>query len=176
MGFSEVVKYGVVRRGEILMSERTKEKDLVFILMRMSRLFDKLVVGELVICKLSNSKFTCQVRLVRNKDEGIDTGSLEVFLFSNNNGGCVHYIKIDRYQSDFEKLENPWYMESIPCVKGVYLPAKLCCKLHLPNRREWEMYGLIRVVRTEAQLNTLHELMVDLEKKVNSKVAFRILI
>ena len=67
-------------------------------------------------------------------------------------------------------------MESIPCVKGVYLPAKMCCKLHLPNRREWEMYDLIRVVRTEAQLNALHELMVDLEKKVNSKVAFRILI
>lgn len=53
---------------------------------------------------------------------------------------------------------------------------KVCCKFHLPNRREWEMYDLIRVVRTEAQLNALHELMVDLEKKVNSKVAFRILI
>lgn len=38
------------------------------------------------------------------------------------------------------------------------------------------MFDLIRVVRTEAQLNALHELMVDLEKKVNSKVAFRILI
>lgn len=158
------------------MSERTKEKDLVFILMRMSSLFDKLVVGERVSRKLSNSKFTCQVRLVRNKDEGIDTGTLEVFLFSNNNGGCVHYIKIDRYRSDFEKLENPWYMESIPCVKGDYLPAKMCCKMHLPNRREWEMYDLIRVVRTEAQLNALHELMVDLEKKVNSKVAFRVLL
>lgn len=38
------------------------------------------------------------------------------------------------------------------------------------------MFDLIRVVRTEAQLNALHELMVDLEKKINSKVAFRILI
>lgn len=158
------------------MSERTKEKDLVFILMRMSDLFDKLVVGERVSRKLSSSKFTCHVRLVRNKDEGIDTGTLEVFLFSNNNGGCVHYIKIDCYRSDFEKLENPWYMESIPCVKGDYLPAKMCCKMHCTNRCEWEMYDLIRVVRTEAQLNALHELMVDLEKKINSKVAFRILI
>ena len=158
------------------MTEKTKEQVLVTILMRISSLFDKLVVGECVSHKLSNSKFTCQVRLVRNKDEGIDTGSLEVFLFSNNNGGCVHYIKIDRYRSDFEKLENPWYMESIPCVKGVYLPARMCCKLPLPNRREWEMFNLIRVVRTEAQLNALHELMVDLEKKINSKVAFRILI
>lgn len=157
------------------MTEKTKEQVLVTILMRMSSLFDKLVVGERVSHKLSNSKFTCQVRLVRNKDEGIDTGSLEVFLFSNNNGGCVHYIKIDHYRSDFEKLENPWYMESMPCVKGVYLPDKVCCKLHLPNRREWEMYDLIRVVRTEAQLNALHELMVALEKKVNSKVAFRVL-
>lgn len=158
------------------MTERTKEQVLVTILMRMSSLFDKLVVGERVSHKLSNSKFTCQVRLVRNKDEGIDTGSLEVFLFSNNNGGCVHYIKIDRYRSDFEKLENPWYMESIPCVKGVYLLDKVCCKMHCTNRREWEMYDLIRVVRTEAQLNALHELLVDLEKKINSKVAFRILI
>ena len=158
------------------MSDKTKEQVLATILMRMPRLFDKLVVGERVSRKLSNSKFTCQVRLVRNKDEGIDTGSLEVFLFSNNNGGCVHYIKIDRYQSDFEKLENPWYMESIPCVKGVYLPAKVCCRMHCTNRSEWKMFDLMNVVRTEAQLNALHELMVDLEKKVNSKVAFRILI
>lgn len=158
------------------MSGKTKEQVLVTILMRMSSLFDKLVVGECVGRKLSNSKFTCQVRLVRNKDEGIDTGSLEVFLFSNNNGGCVHYIKIDHYRSNFEKLENPWYMESIPCVKGVYLPDKMCCKMHCTNRCEWEMFDLIRVVRTEAQLNALHELMVVLEKKINSKVAFRILI
>jgi len=40
------------------MSGKTKEKDLVFILMRMSSLFDKLVVGERVSRKLSNSKFT----------------------------------------------------------------------------------------------------------------------
>lgn len=148
------------------MTERTKEQVLVTILMRMSSLFDKLVVGEHVSHKLSNSKFTCQVRLVRNKVEGIDTGSLEVFLFSNNNGGCVHYIKIERYQSDFEKLEYPWHMESIPCVKGVYLSDKMCCKMHLPNRREWEMFDLIRVVRTEAQLNALHELMIDLFYKI----------
>ena len=40
------------------MSGKTKEKDLVFVLMRMSSLFDNLVVGERVSCKLSNSKFT----------------------------------------------------------------------------------------------------------------------
>lgn len=158
------------------MSGKMKEKDLVFILMRMSRLFDKLVVGEDFFQYARNSKFTCQVRVSRYKDEGVVVGTLEVSLYSNTSGGMVHYIKIQHYASVFEKLENPWYMESMPCVKGVYLPDKVCCKLHLPNRREWEMYDLIRVVRTEAQLNALHELMIDLEKKINSKVAFRILI
>ena len=155
---------------------KTKEKDLVFILMRMSDLFDKLVVGEDLFKYVRNSKFTCQARVSRYKDEGVDEGTLEFFLYSNTSGGCVHYIKINRYRSDFEKLENPWYMESIPCVKGVYLPDKVCCKMHCTNRSEWKMFDLIRVVRTEAQLNALHELMVDLEKKINSKVAFRILI
>lgn len=40
------------------MTEKTKEQVLVTILMRMSSLFDKLVVGERVSRKLSNSKFT----------------------------------------------------------------------------------------------------------------------
>lgn len=158
------------------MLERTKEKDLVFILMRMSSLFDKLADGEDLFQYTRNSKFTCQVRLYRYKEEGIVVGALEVSLYSNTSGGMVHYIKIQHYASDFENLENPWYMESIPCVKGVYLPVKVCCKMHCTNRSEWKMYDLIRVVRTEAQLNALHELMVDLEKKINSKVAFRILI
>lgn len=158
------------------MTERTKEKDLVFILMRMSRLFDKLVVGEDLFKYVRNSKFTCRARVSRYKDDGVVVGTLEVSLYSNTSGGMVHYIKIQHYASDFEKLENPWYMESIPCVKGVYLPDKVCYKMHLSNRMEWEMFNLIRVVRTEAQLNALHELMIDLEKKVNSKVAFRILI
>lgn len=158
------------------MSGKTKEKDLVFILMRMSRLFDKLVEGEDLFKYVRNSKFTCRARVSRYKDDGVVIGTLEVSLYSNTSGGMVHYIKIQHCASDFEKLENPWYMESIPCVKGVYLPDKMCCKMYFPNRREWEMYDLIRVVRTEAQLNALHELMIDLEKKVNSKVAFRILI
>lgn len=158
------------------MSGKTKEKDLVFILMRMSRLFDKLVEGEDLFKYVRNSKFTCRARVSRYKDDGVVVGTLEVSLYSNTSGGMVHYIKIQHCASDFEKLENPWYMESIPCVKGVYLPDKMCCKMHCTNRCEWEMFDLIRVVRTEAQLNALHELMVDLEKKINSKVAFRILI
>lgn len=158
------------------MSGKTKEKDLVFILMRMSRLFDKLVEGEDLFKYVRNSKFTCRARVSRYKDDGVVVGTLEVSLYSNTSGGMVHYIKIQHCASDFEKLENPWYMESIPCMKGVYLPDKMCCKMHCTNRCEWGMFDLIRVVRTEAQLNALHELMIDLEKKVNSKVAFRILI
>lgn len=158
------------------MSGKTKEKDLVFILMRMSRLFDKLVEGEDLFKYVRNSKFTCRARVSRYKDDGVVVGTLEVSLYSNTSGGMVHYIKIQHCASDFEKLENPWYTFHIPCVKGDYLLAKMCCKMHCTNRCEWEMYDLIHVVRTEAQLNALHELMVALEKKVNSKVAFRILI
>lgn len=146
------------------------DQELMCSLVRLSSLPKKLYVGEGITQELRNSKFRCCVRLTRGNVEDLDVGTFEVFLFSHNSKSIVHYIKIQHYLNVSKEVGDPWYIESIPYVKGECLPANECFKRYCKQRSRLEFVQILDVIQTDAQYNALDELLVQIEEKLNSTI------